>query len=146
VWKPQDIQDDKIYNLEQLCYSYYLNNRSSERWVGTVVGKWGTFKTNTVSYWRANHTNEIPNAGWHFTNLMVDGINTLFKKLESYDHCLEANIPWVRDGLQARIDANIDFLGRENDWQGNPFRMWKEEKDLPEYILKNKKQWKHLWQ
>lgn len=144
IWKPQDIKDDRIYNLEQLCYSYYLNNRSSERWVGTVVGKWKTFKTQSVSYWRANHINELKNGGYHFTNLMVNGIDTIYKKLESYDHCLEANIPWVRDGLQARIDANIDFLGREATWEGQPFTMWVDEKDLPEYILNNKEKWKHL--
>ncbi len=143
MFKPQDIKDDKIYNLEQLNYSYWLNNRSSEEWIGTVVGRWKTFKTNTISHWRANHDNVIKNAGWHFTNM--GGYEQILKKLESYDHALEANIPWVRDSLADRINNGQDYLGREADWRGQPFRMWQEEENLPEYILQNKDNLKHLW-
>lgn len=145
IWKPQHITDDKVYNLEQSCYSYYLNNRSSERWVGTVVGRWETFKTNSVSHWRANHDHEVSDAGWHFTNLMIKGIDSLFSKLENYDHCLEVNTPWVRDGLQARIDANVDFLGRETTWEGQPFKMWTDDSQLPTYILENKDKFEYIW-
>lgn len=143
IWKPQKIEDDKIYNLKQLNYSYYLNNRSSENWVGTVVGKWKTFKTNTVNHWRANHDNELEDGGWHFTNM--GGMEQILKKLESYDHHLEANIPWVRDGLKERMEKGEDYLGRDADWRGEPFKMWIEEENLPAYILENKDKYKHLW-
>ncbi len=143
IWKPQEIADDKIYNLKQLNYSYYLNNRSSETWVGTVVGKWGTFKKDTVNHWRADHDHELENGGWHFTNM--GGEEQILKKLDSYDHCLEANIPWVRDNLKARMENGEDYLGRAADWKGQPFEMWLEEDNLPQYLLDNKEKYKHLW-
>lgn len=80
IWKPQEIGDE-VYNLKQLNYSYYLNNRSSEEWIGTVVGKWGTFKTNTVNHWRANHDNVLEDGGWHFTNM--GGFDQILKKVSS---------------------------------------------------------------
>ncbi len=143
IWKPQDITDDKIYNLRQLNYTYWLNNRSSEEWVGTVVGKWKTFKTNTVNHWRANHDNVLDNGGWHFTNM--GGYEQILKKLESYDHALEANIPWVRDNLKERMEKGQDYIGREADWKGKPFTSWLDEKELPQYILDNKQKLQHLW-
>lgn len=136
------LPNDKVFNLQQLNYSYYLNNRSSEEWIGTVVGKWKIIKTNSVNYWRANHNYILSNGGWHFTNCI--GYDNILKKLDSYDH-QEANIPWVKDGLKARIEANTDYLGRTQDWTGKPFKMWLEEKELPEYILDNKDKYKHLW-
>lgn len=144
IWKPQEIKDDKVYNLKQLNYSYYLNNRSSEEWIGTIVGKWKTIKTNTLNHWRATHTNVLENGGWHFTNM--GGLDQILKKLDSYDH-QEANIPWVRENLKARLENGEDYLGRTQDWTGKPFKMWVDDSELPEYILKNKDEWikKGLW-
>ncbi len=135
IWKPQDIKDDKVYNLRQLNYSYYLNNRSSEEWVGTIVGKWKTIKTNSFNYWRANHHNILDNGGWHFTNM--GGEAQILKKLDAYDH-QEANIPAVRQGIKFRMDNGLDYLGREADWKGKPFTFRKDESELPQYLLKNK--------
>ena len=130
--------------LRQLAYSYYLNNRSSEDWQGTNICKYKNLYN--LNEWRANHEVVIENGGWHWTNLMSH--DELLRKIESYDH-QEVNIPWVKDGLKARMEANIDFLGRLHDWKGNEFKMWVDEKDLPKYILdnkdKNKDKWKHLF-
>ena len=131
---------NKEGKLRQLNYSYYLNNRSSEVWEGTNVCKYkNLYDLNKL---RANHDVIIENGGWHFSNCFnFDG---LINKLESYDH-QECNIPWVRDGLQARMEANIDYLGRTADWQGKPFEMWVDETELPQYLIDNKDKWKHLW-
>jgi len=142
IWKPQEIKDDKVYNLEQLNYCYYLNNRSSEKWVGTIVGKWGTIKTNTLAHWRANHTNEIPNAGWHFTNM--GGLEQIKKKLDAYDH-QEYNNDEVKTLLEDRIKYGEDYVGRNVDWLGNPFSYWVSDVDLPKYILDNKTKYGHLF-
>lgn len=142
IWKPQEIKDDKVYNLEQLNYCYYLNQRSSERWVGTIVGKWGTIKTNTLEYWRANHTNELPNGGWHFTNCM--GYDMILKKLEAYDHT-EFDTPDVKLKLKERMENGEDYVGRNFDWLGRPFEFWVDESQLPDYLLKNKDAYKHLF-
>lgn len=134
VWKPQQI-DDQVYKLRQLAYSYFLNNRSVEDWRGTIVTKWKNLKNGCLNDMRANPVNILENGGWHFTNL--GGLDAIKKKIQSYDH-QEVNIPWVIDGLEKRMELNVDFLGRG-------YKMWKDEKDLPEYILKNKDKYKHLW-
>jgi beta-1,4-mannosyl-glycoprotein beta-1,4-N-acetylglucosaminyltransferase len=138
IWRPQK-QEGK---LRQLAYSYYLNNRSSEDWQGTNVFRYKNIIN--LNDLRANHTKILENGGWHFTNVMT--LDKLINKLESYDH-QECNIPWVKDGLQARMEANIDFLGRTHDWKGNPFVMWKDDGELPQYVLDNKELWiqKGIW-
>lgn len=142
IWKPQDVKDDKVYNLEQLNYCYYLNNRSSERWVGTVVGKWGTIKTNTFAHWRATHTNELPNNGWHFTNM--GGADQIRKKLESYDH-QEYNDQFIKDSMEIKIAAGLDYVGRYTDWEGKLFEYWEDSSELPQYLKDNRKQYEHLF-
>jgi len=136
IWKPQT-QEGK---LRQLCYSYFLNNRSSEDWQGTNMFRYKNIRN--LNDIRADHSVVLENGGWHFTNM--GGYEKLLNKLESYDH-QEVNIPWVKDGLKARMEANIDFLGRSHDWKGNEFKMWIDETQLPEYLLENKEKYKHLW-
>lgn len=136
IWKPQK----KEGKLHQLNYSYYLNNRSSEVWQGTNVFKYKNIRN--LNEMRADHSVILEDGGWHFQNMFSH--EGLINKLESYDHT-ECNIPWVKDGLQARMDANVDYLGRTHDWKGNPIVMWKDESQLPSYILENKELYKHIW-
>ena len=136
IWTPQE----KEGKLRQLCYSYYLNNRSSEDWQGTNVCRYKNLYD--LNKWRANHDVILENGGWHLTNM--GGYDELVRKIESYDH-QEVNIPWVKDGLKARMEANVDFLGRSHDWQHNPFEFWSDDSELPQYILDNKDKYKHLW-
>ncbi len=136
IWKPQT----KEGKLRQLNYSYFLNNRSSEDWQGTNVCKYKNLYN--LNKWRANHDIILEDGGWHFTNCFDH--EGLIKKLESYDH-QECNIPWVKDGLKDRMEANIDYLGRTHDWKGNPFVFWKDESQLPQYLLDNKHLYSHLW-
>lgn len=134
--------NNKVYNLKQLNYSYYLNYRSSEEWIGTVVGKWGTIKTNSFNYWRANHENVLEDGGWHFTNM--GGADQIRKKLESYDH-VEYNNDTVKDGIEGRMDYGLDYVGRARDWQGKEFSFHIDDVDLPKYLLDNKEKYKHLF-
>lgn len=136
IWKPQTEEG----KLRQLCYSYYLNNRSSEDWQGTNVFKYKNIRN--LNEMRADHSVILENGGWHFTNM--NGYDALLHKIESYDH-QEVNIPWVKDGLKARMEANIDFLGRTADWQGKPFIFWTDESELPQYLLDNRERWRHLF-
>lgn len=138
IWKPQT----KEGKLRQLNYSYYLNNRSSEVWEGTNVFRYKSIRNLNVM--RADHSVVLEDGGWHFTNMF--NFEGLINKIESYDH-QEVNIPWVKDGLQARMEANVDYLGRTHDWQGKPFTLWEDSSELPNYILDNKKYFeeKNLW-
>ncbi len=144
IWKPKEV-DDKVYNLRQLNYSYYLNNRSSEDWVGTIVGKWGTVKTNSFNHWRANHTNILDDGGWHFTNM--GGVEQIVKKIESYDHAWEV-VPQLSSlenyGVKERMENGFDYLGRTHDYQGKPFNFQLDESNWPEYLKENKDKYKHL--
>lgn len=133
---------DQVYNLEQLNYCYYLNNRSSEKWIGTVVGRWGDMKKETLKYWRANHTNVILNGGWHFTNM--GGIEKVRHKLDSYDH-QEFNTLETQALLEERISSGQDYLGRAYDWLGRPFTYTLDDSELPQYLLDNKELYRHLW-
>lgn len=136
IWKPQEI-DDKVYKLRQLAYSYYLNNRSSEDWRGTIITKWKNLKNGCLNDMRAKPENILEDGGWHFTNM--GGLAEIQRKVASYDH-QEVNIPIVVNGLQDRLAENVDFLGRG-------FKMWIDDSELPQYILDNKDLWiqKGLW-
>ena len=134
IWKPKEI-DDKVYKLRQLAYSYFLNNRSEEDWRGTIVTKWKNLKNGCLNDMRAYPVNILEDGGWHFTNL--GGLDAIKKKIESYDH-QEVNIPWVKEGLEERMELNVDFLGRG-------YKMWRDESGLPEYVLENKARYSHLW-
>lgn len=142
IWKPIPLPDDKVFNLEQLNYSYFLNNRSSEKWVGTIVGRWKTIKTNTFNYWRATHTYEFSPGGWHFTNM--GGVGQIRAKLDSYDH-QEFNNEEIKADLERKIEEGEDYVGRTYDWQGKRFDFWTDEVDLPQYLLDNKDKWKKLF-
>lgn len=129
--------DDKVHKLRQLAYSYYLNNRSPEDWRGTIITKYKNLRNGCLNDMRANPVEEdiLENGGWHFTNL--GGIEKIKEKIEAYDH-QEVNIPWVKDGLEERLKLNVDFLGRG-------FKFWKDESQLPQYLLDNKHRYKNLW-
>ena len=141
IWKPQIMIDDLIYNLRQVNYSYYLNNRSSEDWVGTVVGRWVRMKTRSFNHWRAAHTNELDNGGWHFTNM--GGAEQIRKKLESYDH-QEYNTDDVKEKIEERMANGQDYVGRGRDWRGVPFEMRVDESDWPMYLIENRAKYEHL--
>jgi hypothetical protein len=135
IWKPQEITDDKIYNLQQLCYCYYLNNRSSELWIGTVVGTFRNFEDTGFNEARAKHDNVLADGGWHFTNM--GGPDQVRRKLEAYDH-QEFNNPHIKKQIEYRIANNKDYVGRVWDWQGRPFTFWVDEVDLPKFLLDNR--------
>lgn len=144
VWDPNPqkvleslnaIYRGQVVSLEMKNYCYYLNNRSSERWVGTIKGKWSSIKEKELAYWRANHTHEMKNAGWHFTNM--GGSDMIRRKLEDYDH-QEFNIDQIKNDLDMKIKFDEDYVGRAVDWEGKPFQFWIDESELPSYIISNK--------
>lgn len=141
IWKPQEV-DDKVYKLRQLNYSYYLNNRSSEQWIGTIVGEYKNIKEKGFNWNRANPSHYKDDGGWHFTN--VGGLEQVLMKIEAYDH-QEFNNEEVKTNLKARIENGEDYVGRNFDWQGSPFFFHIDESELPMYILSTKDKWKKLF-
>lgn len=141
IWKPQDV-DDKVYKLHQLNYAYYLNYRSSEEWIGTLVGKYRNIKESGFNYLRANPINFKPDGGWHFTSM--GGADQVRKKLEAYDH-QEYNLDWIKNTIEDRMREGKDFAGRVTDWKGVPFSFRIDESELPPYILENKETYKEYF-
>jgi beta-1,4-mannosyl-glycoprotein beta-1,4-N-acetylglucosaminyltransferase len=137
IWKPQDV-DDNVYKLHQLNYAYYFNYRSSEEWIGTLVGKYKNIKKSGFNYLRANPTHFKQDGGWHFTSM--GGADQIRKKLEAYDH-QEYNLDWIKNTIEIRMQEGKDFAGRPNDWRGIPFSFHVDESQLPKYILENREKY-----
>lgn len=142
IWKPQEIVDDRIYKLKQLNYCYYLNQRSSENWIGTIVGKLKTFRSGGgFNRLRANTQNHRENSGWHFTNM--GGADQIRLKLSAYDH-QEFNRPEIKDNIEQKMQRGEDYVGRGVDWQGKRFSFWEDESEWPQYLKDNREKYAHL--
>ena len=141
IWNPLNIPTKRC-KLEQIVYSYYLNNRSSEWWEGTSVMPYSLIKQYTLDDLRAHdhHKRPIekaptfPNKGWHFTN--QQGYDKIVEKLNSYSH-QEFNNEFVLSKLAKRIEENIDFIGRD-------FKFWVDESDWPEYLKNNRQHYQYM--
>jgi beta-1,4-mannosyl-glycoprotein beta-1,4-N-acetylglucosaminyltransferase len=143
IWNPEILSkiDDDIHSLAQFNYSYYLNMRSSEEWVGTLMTKVKNVELGFNKKYRTVKPNILPNGGWHFTNM--GGIEQVIKKVESYDHGPEINQEWFRANLPFNFGTH-DYLQRQVDWQGKPFEFWLSEWEWPQYLKDNKDKYQHL--
>lgn len=143
IWNPEHMPPlGKRSKLEQIVYSYYLNNRSSEWWEGTSVMPYSVIKYDTLDNLRAHDSHrkymQAPtffNYGWHFTNM--GGEEFVKRKLASYSH-QEFNNSAVIGNISNQIKENRDFIGRD-------FTFTLDETGLPEYVLQNKEKYAHLW-
>jgi beta-1,4-mannosyl-glycoprotein beta-1,4-N-acetylglucosaminyltransferase len=143
IWNPNldysNIQNDKIYKLNQLSYSLYLNNRSSEPWAGTLLTKYSNIKNSCLNHLRtvSKTTYEyLENGGWHFT--FMGGKEQISLKLESYGH-QEFNKESIKNNIERNLLLNKDVLGR------NHFHFWVDESNLPKYLIDNKEKYKKFF-
>lgn len=148
IWNPEILTqlDDKPHSLYQNNYSYWLNYRSNEEWTGSLMTK---IKNIFVDFNKINRTAKpfpLKDGGWHFSNM--GGAEQIIKKLEAYDHSNEV-LPMLSQfegyGIKDRMEKGYDFLGRQFNYQGVPFEFHLEDDaNLPDYIVNNKDQWRHL--
>ncbi len=138
IWNPNakiDYTKDSIYRLRQLMYAYYFNNRSSESWIGPLAAKYKNIKDAYLNDLRSEKKTTytyVKNGGWHFTNM--GGADQIRKKIESYGH-QEFNNAGIKSKIEKMMSDNKDFVGRK-------FTFWKDESDLPSFILENKEAYK----
>lgn len=142
IWDPEIVKNRAKYKvtkplrLKLLVYTYFLNNRSSEEFWGTLVSYWDWIKDKSLNHLRSNtilKTTHGGYGGWHFTSLK-DGLR---RKLEdSYTKETYAN-DWVMGHLEENVKNNKDFLGRD-------FRYWVDESEWPQYLKDNKKKYAYL--
>jgi len=126
--------DKEIVKLKLAVYAYWLNNRSSEKFWGTIVGKYKVIKNECL-----NHLRQNPNIktslehGWHFTSLAP----YLKQKLQdSYTEETYAT-EQILSSLEKNVSENKDFLGR-----GFVYRI--DEEDWPLWLIENKEKYRYL--
>lgn len=119
--------------LRLRVYTYFLNNRSSEEFWGTLVAKYKDIKDECLNHMRSNTEKSTGTYGWHFTSMH----HQLKQKLDDSYTEETYNSPWVQENLENNIKNQQDFLGRD-------FAFWKDEEDWPEYLRENKYTYKHL--
>ena len=141
IWNPDvliDYSRDDIFKLRQEVYTYYLNNRSNERWAGTVVLKYKNIKNNCLNHLRTKALTEylyIKNGGWHFTNM--GGLNEVARKL---------NDSYTRESYKTeQVEKNLEVRFGKKDYLGRNFKFIIDESSLPEYVVKNKEKYKKLF-
>ncbi|MEN9913146.1 MAG: hypothetical protein RLY66_554 [Candidatus Parcubacteria bacterium] len=141
IWNPHakmDYSKDHLFRLRQYMYAYFLNNRSSENWIGPLVAKYKNIKNEYLNDLRSEKKTSytyVRNGGWHFTNM--GGADQIRKKIESYGH-QEYNNDTIKSRIEDMIRGNKDFIGRK-------FKFWVDESDLPKFILENRQKYAHLF-
>ena len=69
IWNPNLVYVDLPKKLKLHVYSYFLNNKSSEQFWGTIVAHYGDIKDNCLNHLRANAPKTELEFGWHFTSM-----------------------------------------------------------------------------
>jgi len=139
IWNPSlseqisksiELNKNNIFRLRQTPYVYYLNNKSSEDWTGTIVTSYALVKNACLNHLRIKSKTECPiieNGGWHFT--YQGGVDRVKKKIESYGH-QEFNTSYIKDNIENKINNNQDFIGRG-------FEFCIDNTNLPKYVEEN---------
>lgn len=136
IWDPAYKLDYALEKLLLRVYTYYLDNRSSEEFWGTLAGKWRFIKNKTLNHLRSDtiYRGTI-NAGWHFTSM--GGLREVSRKLNDSYTMESYNTLDVQASLPRNIKDNKDFLGRD-------FTYWHDENEWPDYLKKNRRHFAHL--
>jgi beta-1,4-mannosyl-glycoprotein beta-1,4-N-acetylglucosaminyltransferase len=138
IWNPAaviDYRKNDVFKLRQDVYAYFLDNRSNERWAGTLVTKYKNIKDGCLNHLRTvtkTKYSYVRDGGWHFTNM--GGADRIRKKLESYGH-QEFNSDAIKASIEEKIRLNEDFVGRR-------FTFWTDAEGLPEYIKTHRKRYR----
>jgi len=126
VWEPEALGIQGKIRLR--VYTYYLNNRSSEDFHGTIVYPYKFIKDECLNHLRTTSPKEDHHYGWHFTSM--GGLDEVRRKLNDSYTEESYNTQEVQDKLAERFGKS-DYIGRG-------FTFTVDESDLPEWLLKNK--------
>src|SRR3990167_8738939 len=130
IWNEFALGLRGVYKLRLKVYTYYLNNRSSEEFWGTLVAPYKKIKNECLNHLRTQAKKTYEDYGWHFTSMAPD----LKRKLEdSYTEDSYAS-SYVMEHLEDNIKNNRYFLGRN-------FTYWSEEGNWPKYLTDNRKKY-----
>jgi len=111
---------DYSYAFLMLTHQYYLNNQNiTEGYIDRAKAysvKQYMSPDFKPSLFRFNQNADIvlPEAGWHWT--YIGDTNFIRNKIESFAHT-EFDNPYIKDGLETRLQNNTDTLGRAFELQ-----------------------------
>lgn len=137
IWDPS-ILKEKISDplkLKLKVYTYYLNNRSSEEFWGTLVGKYGAIKGQVLNHLRAESPKSSDYKGWHFTSM--GGLKEIERKLDDSYTIDSYNMNIIPGHVEACLRERRDFLNR-------PFTYQIDESEWPQYLKNNRAKYKNL--
>jgi beta-1,4-mannosyl-glycoprotein beta-1,4-N-acetylglucosaminyltransferase len=136
LWQmPEMVASPRKLKLQ--VYTYWLNNRSSEEFWGTLVSHYHYLKNACLNHLRSDNSLRTQDYfGWHFTSM--GGYEEVKRKLTDSYTRESYWTPEVESNLEQNLKENKDFLGRN-------FTYILDERDLPKYILDNKLRYAHLW-
>ena len=137
IWNPElkFTPTPLVWKLGLKVYTYYLNNRSSEVFYGTIVTEYANIKSHCLNHLRTFPDQRLENAGWHFTSM--GGYAEVKRKLENSYTRESYWTPQVEAGLEDNLVNSKDFLGRD-------FQYWLDESEWPIYLKANRKKYAHL--
>jgi len=118
-------------------YSYFLNNRSSEEFYGSLIGQYKDIKGKCLNHMRSDKSlySGSKYLGWHFTSM--GGLDELKRKLDNSYTNESYYTPIVEAQLSDRYSNNSDFLGRD-------FTFKTDESDWPQFLKENRSRFSHL--
>ena len=138
-----------VFKQKMIYYRFNLQNTTEPFWYGSKVCKkkylkspqWlRNQKVKTYSFWIIDkiNWNVIGNGGWHFSFVMSTSM--IVKKIRSYAHREFNNKNFNNlNSIDKKIKQKKDIFDRKLN-----FQKIKNINELPVYLLKNKKKFKHL--
>jgi hypothetical protein len=136
IWSKGALNIDSHQKLGLKVYTYYLNNRSSEMFWGTLMTTYGKIKNECLNHARTNSPCTLKEYGWHFTSM--GGYEEVKRKLyDSY-----TNESYADDLIMSNLKEN---MAKGKDFLGRPFVYTLDSTHLPSYIINNKQRYEHLF-
>lgn len=136
IWDFKPVYVAGWFKLKLKVYTYYLNNRSSEEFWGTLIARYGDIKDKCFNHLRSDTSaRTLGEGGWHFTSM--GGYEEVKRKLSNSYTRESYWTPEVEGKLQNNIELLQDFLGRG-------FNYHIDESEWPQYLKDNRKKYEHL--
>jgi beta-1,4-mannosyl-glycoprotein beta-1,4-N-acetylglucosaminyltransferase len=138
-----------VFRQKMIYYRFNLQNITNPNWFGTKACKKKYLKTpqwlrdkkiKNYPLWRLDKIswNIVKNGGWHFSYVM--SYKRIIDKLKSFAHIEYNNQKYLNIRLiKKKISEKKDLFNRPIK-----FSKIKDEKKLPNYVIKNKKKFKSL--
>ena len=138
-----------VFKQKMIYYKFNLQNKTKPSWFGSKVCKkkylkapqWlRNQKVKVYPFWRIDkiNWNIVKDGGWHFSYVMSD--RKIIAKIKSFAHSEYNDQKYLNiNSIKKKILERKDLFDRSNK-----FIKIKNEKKLPDYLVKNKKKFKSL--